>query len=265
MAHRRPSKNTSTPTQQTVNPTGKNSNPGNQNRNTLYPARVKIDGPITVNDGDKTEHREQRIRERAKIIVEALTLGAVVFYGIVAYNQWRAMLVANMQTQQALKIAQSPNVFVNQIKYDPLTVGSKITGTVQFVNTGNLPALNFFFGGVFEMAQQDPTLVQTVQLAGVGEFDMPPNLEYGDQLPEPLSSNDALSPSDWQAFLNGTEKLYAVGDFKYRTGFQNPDGTDEVDVRPFCRWWAYKSDQAHMCPFLNTKYHENPPNQPKQQ
>jgi hypothetical protein len=57
--------------------------------------------PTSPEPAIETEKRENRWRERVKVVVEVLTLAAVIFYGGVAYRQWTAMVTANKQTKTA--------------------------------------------------------------------------------------------------------------------------------------------------------------------
>ncbi len=50
---------------------------------------------------------EKRRIERGKLLIEAFTLAAVVFYGIVAYCQWNAMLIANANSGLSASAAMS--------------------------------------------------------------------------------------------------------------------------------------------------------------
>jgi hypothetical protein len=193
------------------------------------------------------------------VVLTSVIAFVTAVYTLVAGFQWDAMRLANQQTRIAFEVGQDPYVFVAEINADALKIGERVTGTVQFVNTGNLPARNFTFGGRLEIRPEYPVQIAADLLMNINEFDMPPNLSnYADQPAENLSSLFTLSAADYLAFNDGTEKLYAYGIYRYRTGFKDLNGDDEYIVQPFCRWMDNTSSQFHRCPTLNTQYKEGP-------
>jgi hypothetical protein len=223
------------------------------------PVRAKIHESQTAQHGDESYSREKRWIERGKVLIEALTLAAVIFYGCVAYRQWRAMIVANENSGGALEVAQSPYVFVVDINAAPLKIGEKVTGKIQFVNTGNLPARNFTFAGQFEIRPDCPTQITGTTALDINQFDMPPNLSnYADQPPQDIFSANIISDNEFTSFSNRTSKLCAYGMYLYGTGFKNPNGSDKFVIQPFCQWIDSVTAKFSRCPVLNTQFIEHP-------
>jgi hypothetical protein len=260
MARKKGQSKSNTPVQKRAKSTNARDDSAAQVGTADDPVARQVDDPPTVKNCREPESPEQRWRERGKLLIEGLTLGAVIFYGVVAYKQWGAMLIANDQTKDALRIGQSPYVFVANITHDPLKVGTGITGKIQFVNTGNLPALNFIYGGGFEIRETEPNVIQFIAELNQGDFDMPPNLSnYADQPALPLSNRGPVSDADLRDLAAGKKKIFADGVYRYLTGFTNRDGSNEQIVLPFCKWWSYESTEIHDCPNLNTRILEIQP------
>ena len=91
-------------------------------------APKQIQEPTTTN----------RSRERAKLVIEALTLAAVVFYGAVAYCQWRAMTISNEQTKTALHVAERAYITTDTPTFDLTTKFLNFSIT----NSGHIPSGN---------------------------------------------------------------------------------------------------------------------------
>jgi hypothetical protein len=196
---------------------------------------------------------EKRWIERGKLLLEGLTLIAVVSYGIVAYVQWRAMLVANDQVERALEVGQGTHVFVSSVEADSAQIGSKLTGQIQLVNTGNLAARNVIFEAMLQMYSECPTGFAG-EMNNPPEFDMPPNLSsFADQPPETVNSQQPLSKDDFDGFTRGTKKLCAYGAIEYWTGFLDSIGRQKVTLQPFCQW-TDKTYHFQRCQGLNTEY-----------
>jgi hypothetical protein len=85
-----------------------------------------------------SESPESRFRERAKLVIEALTLAAVIFYGAVAYYQWGAMITANQQTKAALHITERAYVTAASPHLD---IATKFI-TFFLSNNGHIPSGN---------------------------------------------------------------------------------------------------------------------------
>ncbi len=91
---------------------------------------------------DKAKGKHHR-RDRARYVVEFLTLVAVVAYGFVAYLQWRAMTDATRTTREALVASSrawiSPdNVYITS----KMEINIPFQFAVQYRNTGRSPALD---------------------------------------------------------------------------------------------------------------------------
>ena len=82
------------------------------------------------------ENPEYRSHESIKLAIEALTLCAMIFYGFVAYYQWRAMIIANQQTKTALHITQRAYITTDSPTFD------SATKFINFFisNTGHIPS-----------------------------------------------------------------------------------------------------------------------------
>ena len=78
------------------------------------------------------------LRERARLVIELLTLAAVSFYGFVAYCQWSAMITANKQTKTALHISERAYITADT------PILNKIDKIIAFdiTNSGHIPSGN---------------------------------------------------------------------------------------------------------------------------
>lgn len=89
-----------------------------------------------TNPTNRAENREQRCRERVKLVIEGLTLLAVIFYGGVSYYQWQAMRLSNQQTKAALHVAERAYITTDTPTLDPATKFINFFVT----NSGRIPS-----------------------------------------------------------------------------------------------------------------------------
>jgi len=159
----------------------------------------------------------------------------------------RVSRLQNADAEKFFRIAQAPHVFIKKLMIDPPKVGQKITASIEVINTGNLPALNFALALNIEAREDFPKSFGVVG-APIYETDLPPKLEVP---PTPIHSNQPLSQADWSAFNAGTKRIYAYGMLQYKFLPDQP-----VILRPFCRYLDNASDRIWGCPQLNTQYRD---------
>jgi hypothetical protein len=163
-------------------------------------------------------------------------------------------IVTNFQTCRALRdsqrtfeTSQRPYVFIKHLALEPLKVGQQINGTAEWINTGNLPALNAAMAAGIVPMKECPQN----EAAGTDsrpERDIPPKIE---QRPYHVHSREVLSQADYDGYLAGTIKICFFGMVVYKDGFNAAP-----IVKPFCGEQTIKSPDVLICPALNTEYND---------
>jgi hypothetical protein len=133
------------PKQDQVNPIGVASNPANQTEASGQPMRAELHKTQPAQYARKAYNCEKRWIERGKLLLEAFTLGAVVFYGIVAYRQWCAMTAANQQNMTTFQTTERPWVGLANTEVLGYPSDTNIKVMVDFENGGRSPASQVWF------------------------------------------------------------------------------------------------------------------------
>lgn len=211
----------------------------------------KANPPKSTTYCHETEDGGTYWREWGKFVIETLTLVAVVFYGVVAYRQWCAMLASNgltydalIETRKATKQAETTFV-VGEQAY--LNIASpeldQVLGNIHvpIENNGKLPARNIV--GTIYQARIIYTSQNTGNAFGGSEAGSIGPSE-GDIIP-PGGKNYASANINIPAWsqntemmniTQGKEAIFVAGDIKYDNGF----GGTPIEFT-FCRQTQFNS------------------------
>jgi len=216
--------------------------------------RTEVEIPQAVIDRYEAAQKEAHRQATLSGFFQGMTLVIVAAYTALTYWQWQAMLQQNLNAQQALAVSQQsfetsqrPYVFIKHLTIDPLKVGQQINGSAEWINTGNLPALNAAMAADIAPMKECPQN----EAAGTGprpERDIPPKIE---QRPYHVHSRTVLSQDDYNGYMAGTIKICFFEMVVYKDGF---DPTRIV--KPFCGEQTIKSPNVLICPALNTEYRD---------
>ena len=192
-----------------------------------------------------SEKRKQR-RDRWRLFVEVLTLIAVVWYGAVAYHQWRQMVRATNASVEAsraascsartaasaleeskkqFRIDERPYIVKEYIKIAKPAKGEKLLGEVLLRDTGRTPALH---GRVFiriDVLQKEPAnyrdWLKRAKDASTGY------MEIGSTLSRsiPVSGDNVLGDPWMSGITDETYHVYIFGVFVYDDVFHDSHET----------------------------------------
>jgi hypothetical protein len=233
-----------TPKKDQVNSVCVNPDSTNKEDPTHQPVRAELYGSQARQHGHKSYDYEKRWVERGKLLLEALTLGAVVFYGVVAYRQWRAMLVGNEDATKALQITQRAYVNVASVRLgQPFVVGNVLDAIVDYRNSGLTPAKELWVAttsGVsgepisFFDRGQSPTAPAWCETIPNGEV-LPPgitrhkntNIGISTGKPIPPAFYERITTATYAAVKKGMQSWFIETSISYRDQFGHCHWTEE--------------------------------------
>jgi hypothetical protein len=204
-----------------------------KNDQTMHKFPTEIHLPDAVEAQNQAANGRQERRDRWKLTAEWLTLAAVVFYGVVAYRQWDAMLTANDNATRAFHISEKAYIAIEA----PVLDFKKKDVTLGLSNGGKIPS------GVIDMTWHEATIgLQTTN----GPVKMENALEYNWK----HWTETAIAPGKNTATIGiivprADESKFAptgvyqqiiiAGRLEYNDGFRD----DPVQKFPFCLHTAY--------------------------
>jgi hypothetical protein len=191
-------------------------------------------------------------RDRIRLLVEWLTLFAVIFYGFVAYRQWKELIAAAAaadkqanfarktfaETRENFRLDQRP--WLGVLEMDT-TIPSRETTRVklEFVNSGKTPALNQHMGWEAECwpVGQKPKINYTEDIKNQGAIILPNQHFFA------ISQTTALcSEKNFALFKQGEALLTILGTIWYKDEFTTSHTTE------FCLYLRLSKSEARKQP-----------------
>ena len=202
------------------------------------------------------DNQERRHRNRsfgldvATLVVSTITMGAVIYYAVVAAHQRDAMReqvkemrLTNKLTQDAqqrtLEVVAAENRAWIGVKSSDLEIkiGKPAVANVQLINTGRTPALNVraragcVHGGNYSQTNVPPPGT------AIGPIVILPNM----QKEIPCVVDRQTTEADVAAFRNGTRQFIYAGTIEYTDRFGG------AYVSTFCYFYHPKADSLIIC------------------
>jgi hypothetical protein len=180
-----------------------------------------------------SERRKQR-RDRWRLFVEVLTLIAVVWYGAVAYHQWREMIIATGAAQQAVVEARlnrgqaekSLDATIDQFRLEQrawlgmgdvnarFIVGEPLLITTPIKNSGKTPALNVSVSAVLDAVPKDGKPDFSIPTPPSHRVVILPNAAFSAER-NATHESGSLSQFGKESVMSGTQVLYNFGTVTY--------------------------------------------------
>jgi hypothetical protein len=139
----------------------------------------------------------------ATVVIAAFT----IVLACVSQRQWTELKRSDDNAERFFELSETPYVFVKDLELNAPQPDAKITGSIQVINEGNLPALNLAIGLNIEARTSEPTSFGA-PLPARNEADLGPKI---DDPPIPITSSEILTKSNWMAFQSGTKQIYVCG------------------------------------------------------